>query len=312
MVHDLRDRIADMVDARHDARAGARDEARARLRPALRRSARPWTIREVRRGRVQGPEAKPAKSAADDAHRDRSPRRSRSRVAHGAAVPAAQRRASAAARRAARDGAPIDLTGYWVSVVSEDWRHRMATARKGDFESVPLNAEGRRGGRRLGPRRRQRGRAAVQGVRRRRAHAPARPAAHHLAGRRHAARRFRRGHADAAASFGDAAAGVREDVAGLLARAVGCKPPPRDRRAGARADRQQRGPVRAGRRRPGPARRTGARRFARRRAARSRSSRRASVPGYLRKNGVPYSEDARDHGILPPLAAARTATRGCS
>jgi hypothetical protein len=38
--------------------------------------------------------------------------------------------------------APIDLTGNWVAVVSEDWRHRMTTPRKGDFESVPLNAEG--------------------------------------------------------------------------------------------------------------------------------------------------------------------------
>lgn len=44
----------------------------------------------------------------------------------------------------ARAAAPIDLTGYWVAVVSEDWRHRMATARKGDYESVPLNADGRR------------------------------------------------------------------------------------------------------------------------------------------------------------------------
>jgi hypothetical protein len=43
-----------------------------------------------------------------------------------------------------RTAAPVDLTGYWVSVVSEDWRHRMATPRKGDFESLPLNAEGRR------------------------------------------------------------------------------------------------------------------------------------------------------------------------
>jgi hypothetical protein len=43
-----------------------------------------------------------------------------------------------------RAGAPIDLTGYWVAVVSEDWRHRMATPRKGDYESVPLNGEGRR------------------------------------------------------------------------------------------------------------------------------------------------------------------------
>src|SRR2546430_3126740 len=40
--------------------------------------------------------------------------------------------------------APVDLTGYWVSVVTEDWRHRMMTPRKGDYESVPLNAEGRR------------------------------------------------------------------------------------------------------------------------------------------------------------------------
>src|SRR5262249_2922572 len=31
-------------------------------------------------------------------------------------------------------GAPIDLTGYWVSVVSEDWRYRMVTPPKGDME----------------------------------------------------------------------------------------------------------------------------------------------------------------------------------
>ena len=42
----------------------------------------------------------------------------------------------------AKSIAPIDLTGYWVSVVSEDWRHRMMTPRKGDYESVPLNPEG--------------------------------------------------------------------------------------------------------------------------------------------------------------------------
>lgn len=43
----------------------------------------------------------------------------------------------------ARAMAPIDLTGYWVAVVSEDWRHRMATPRKGDYESVPLSTAGR-------------------------------------------------------------------------------------------------------------------------------------------------------------------------
>jgi len=40
--------------------------------------------------------------------------------------------------------APIDLTGYWVSVVTEDWRFRMITPDKGDYTSVPLNAEGKR------------------------------------------------------------------------------------------------------------------------------------------------------------------------
>ncbi len=39
--------------------------------------------------------------------------------------------------------APVDFTGYWVSVVTEDWRWRMVTPPKGDFVSVPLNAEGR-------------------------------------------------------------------------------------------------------------------------------------------------------------------------
>jgi hypothetical protein len=42
--------------------------------------------------------------------------------------------------------APIDLTGNWVSVVTEDWRWRMVTPPKGDFASVPLNAEGQKVG----------------------------------------------------------------------------------------------------------------------------------------------------------------------
>ena len=46
---------------------------------------------------------------------------------------------------AARASAPVDLTGYWVAVVSEDWRHRIATPRKGDYESIQgFAAEGRR------------------------------------------------------------------------------------------------------------------------------------------------------------------------
>jgi hypothetical protein len=41
-----------------------------------------------------------------------------------------------------RASAPIDLTGYWVPIVNEDWRWRMVTPPKGDTASVPLNAEG--------------------------------------------------------------------------------------------------------------------------------------------------------------------------
>src|SRR5271168_1885684 len=45
---------------------------------------------------------------------------------------------------AGRDAAPADLTGYWVSVVTEDWRWRMVTPLKGDAASIPINAEGRK------------------------------------------------------------------------------------------------------------------------------------------------------------------------
>ena len=41
-------------------------------------------------------------------------------------------------------GAPIDLTGTWVRLVTEDWRFLMVTPPKGDFPGMPLNAEGRK------------------------------------------------------------------------------------------------------------------------------------------------------------------------
>ena len=41
----------------------------------------------------------------------------------------------------AKAAAPIDLTGYWVSLVTEDWRYRMVTPAKGDYQGVPMNAE---------------------------------------------------------------------------------------------------------------------------------------------------------------------------
>jgi hypothetical protein len=44
----------------------------------------------------------------------------------------------------ARAAAPIDLTGQWVAIVNEEWRWRMVTPPKGDYSSIQvLNAAGR-------------------------------------------------------------------------------------------------------------------------------------------------------------------------
>ena len=65
---------------------------------------------------------------------------------------AQQRGRGAQPPQTAKAAAPIDLTGYWVSIVSEDWIWRMTTPKKGDlgagpdggFAPIPLNPEGRR------------------------------------------------------------------------------------------------------------------------------------------------------------------------
>ncbi len=55
-------------------------------------------------------------------------------AADGREVPATTGKASAL----------VDMTGYWVSIVDEDWLYRMMTPAKGDRASVPLNVEGER------------------------------------------------------------------------------------------------------------------------------------------------------------------------
>ena len=47
------------------------------------------------------------------------------------------------APQTARAAAPIDLTGYWVSVITEDWRYRMVTPTKGDYQGVPMTPAAR-------------------------------------------------------------------------------------------------------------------------------------------------------------------------
>ena len=37
-----------------------------------------------------------------------------------------------------RAAAPIDLTGTWVSIVTQDWRWRMVPPPKGDYRGIPM------------------------------------------------------------------------------------------------------------------------------------------------------------------------------
>jgi hypothetical protein len=45
-----------------------------------------------------------------------------------------------------QESAAIDLTGHWVSVITEDWKLRMVTPRKGAYDALPLTPEGRKTG----------------------------------------------------------------------------------------------------------------------------------------------------------------------
>ena len=46
--------------------------------------------------------------------------------------------------RPPRSGAPIDLTGFWVSIVTQDWRWRMVTPAKGDYQGLQLTPAARK------------------------------------------------------------------------------------------------------------------------------------------------------------------------
>src|SRR5215218_9469154 len=52
------------------------------------------------------------------------------------------RQGGGAAPAAPRAAAPVDLTGTWVALVTEDWRWRMMTPPKGDYSSIPLTQAG--------------------------------------------------------------------------------------------------------------------------------------------------------------------------
>ncbi|MGH7120483.1 MAG: hypothetical protein ACREFP_16090 [Acetobacteraceae bacterium] len=44
---------------------------------------------------------------------------------------------------AAEKVAPADLTGYWVSLITQDWRFRMVVPGRGEYAAVPINIKGK-------------------------------------------------------------------------------------------------------------------------------------------------------------------------
>ena len=68
-------------------------------------------------------------------------------VLSAASLYAQQRGAApAAAPPTPRVQAPIDVAGYWVAIVSEDWRWRMGVGLKGDYGYLTLSPEGKKAG----------------------------------------------------------------------------------------------------------------------------------------------------------------------
>ena len=140
MVVVMRDRIADLI---------AKKKTLAEIK-----AARPGLPYETRYGAKTG--------QLDDrhVHRGGATRASRQVAAMktepliALATPAAALRRAGAARpwrRPAggaagtpRAAAPVDITGYWVSVVTEDWRYRMVMPAKGDYQGVPLTPAARK------------------------------------------------------------------------------------------------------------------------------------------------------------------------
>lgn len=67
-------------------------------------------------------------------------------VSDGSLAQEMDRRAKEEPKKTPRESAPVDLTGYWVSLIIEDWRWRMVTPDKGNYASMRrvLNEEGNR------------------------------------------------------------------------------------------------------------------------------------------------------------------------
>jgi hypothetical protein len=65
-------------------------------------------------------------------------------IAAVAPLSAQRGRAQGGAALSAQASAPLDLTGQWVSLVTDDWRWRMVSPPKGDVLYLPVNDAGRK------------------------------------------------------------------------------------------------------------------------------------------------------------------------
>lgn len=65
-------------------------------------------------------------------------------VLNGAVYAQRGGRGAPAAAPTPRASAPFDLSGQWVSLVTEDWRHRQFTPPRGDYAPLPLSPAARK------------------------------------------------------------------------------------------------------------------------------------------------------------------------
>ncbi|HTT04392.1 MAG TPA: hypothetical protein VMF64_03820 [Steroidobacteraceae bacterium] len=51
--------------------------------------------------------------------------------------------AADAAAMSARDSAPVDMTGYFVSIITQDWLYRMVVPQRGQYAGIPITLRAR-------------------------------------------------------------------------------------------------------------------------------------------------------------------------
>src|ERR1700730_13944033 len=122
-----------------------------------------------------------------------------------------------------RAAAPFDPTGYWSSLITQNWRLRMVPPAKGDYIGIPISAAGEKAADAWNQAKDDAAGNQMQGVWCARTHESADASAHLLAGRQHASRGHRLRNAEARVALRqlDAAGTAETELAGQLGRGLG-------------------------------------------------------------------------------------------